>query len=1164
MFNKRLWELAPGAKSFVVQSVVFKWIGLLANIVLFITIGFALQSIFDGQATNLGAHHLLIILAAVLVRAVSSVLAQNAGDRAAQVAKEQVRSAVYGKLLRLGQSYGGHVSTAEAVQMSIEGADQLQVYFGQFLPQLFYAVVAPITLFIAVAPLCLPAAVVLLVCVPFIPGLIMLVRRSANAAADVYWGSYTDLGALFLEDIQGLTTLKVFQADAARHARMNEKAEKFRNATMSMLGVQLRSILAMDLVVFGGAAIGVIVAVFQLAAGAVPFASAFAVVFLSQEFFLPMRTLGSMFHAAMNGMAASKRMLELIDVEESPPGTLSPDPRACAIRCRGVGFSYDGSRQALQDIDATFEQGSFTGIVGPSGAGKSTLASILAGTVADYQGTVSVGGVDVRDIDSDQLACMVTTVPTNGYLFKGTVRSNLQMAAPQATDEDMWRALQRCRIHEFVETQGGLDMPVAEGGGNLSGGQRQRICIARALLHNTPVYIFDEATSNIDVESERAIGQVILELAQAHTVICISHRLSLVRNADGIFVLDGGTVAETGTHEQLVAADGVYARLCSSQQRLERLADIYDAADEEQTGENLPAADIIQTDGSVRPQDNPANAKTNQQLHRSGFAIMKDMLGLLGNLRPHMVLAIVLGVIGFLAGIFLTTFGAYGLMAASARSAGIALVASVVLVGICGLVRGPLRYGEQLTNHFIAFKLLATIRDYIYGALRRLAPAKLEGRDKGDLVSLVTSDIELLEVFYAHTISPVAIAVLVSFAMFVFFAVHSIKLALLALLAYAVIGIVLPLVGSRASGSAGQKLREGAGELNSLVLESLRGLRELLQYGQASAQAELVFSETKSLGTVDLKLKFSSALLAAAADVIIIGFDILMIWVAFNLASAGEITQATAFVCSAAFMSSFGAVVAIMRLGTSLQPTLASGQRVLDLLQERPQTNKVVDGIDVDFAGAAAHEVSFAYAGVPVLEQVNLPIAPGSVVSLEGPSGSGKSTLLKLFMRFWDADAGSVQVSGTDVRQVNTACLRSLEGYMTQDTHLFDGTVAENILLARLDATQEQLRQACQRAQILDVVEALPEGFDTQVGELGDTLSGGERQRIGLARIFLQDAPFILLDEPTSNLDALNEAAVMDALMTTREGKTVLLVSHRASTTQFADVRYTLTPAQAR
>ncbi|MBQ9068049.1 MAG: ATP-binding cassette domain-containing protein, partial [Eggerthellaceae bacterium] len=480
MFNKRLSELAPGAMPFVVRAVVFKWIGLLATIVLMLVLGNAFQRVFDGGLANLDATSLGLIALAVCVRAVTSVLAANAGDRAALRAREQVRMAVYDKLLRLGPSYATSVSTSEAVQLSIEGAEQLQVYFGSFLPQLFFAALAPLTLFVVMLPLCWPAALVLLACVPLIPLLIMMVRRAAKAAADVYWGSYTDLGALFLEDIQGLTTLKIFRADAARHERMNDKAEKFRNATMQMLFVQLRSILAMDLVVFLGAAAGIVVAVVQLASGAIPFSTAFAIVFLSQEFFLPMRTLGSLFHAAMNGIAASKRMIELIDLQEPQRCEGTERPAGCTLECAGIGFTYDGHRQALENVSARFEQGAFTGIVGASGSGKSTLAAILSGTLAGYVGSVRIGGVDVRDIELDDLSRLITTVPTNGYLFKGTLRSNLALGNPSASDDEMLSALQRCKVLDFALASGGLDMPVSEGGQNLSGGQRQRICIARA------------------------------------------------------------------------------------------------------------------------------------------------------------------------------------------------------------------------------------------------------------------------------------------------------------------------------------------------------------------------------------------------------------------------------------------------------------------------------------------------------------------------------------------------------------------------------------------------------------------------------------------------------------------------------------------------------------
>ena len=1170
MFEKRLFSLVPQATPYIVVSVLFKWIALMANITVMWVLARILGGVVTGGLPTVLAADALVqaalpLAAAIIVRAASIYLAQRTGDKAAFEAVRRVRSLVYDKLTALGPSYTETVPTAEAVQTSVEGATQLQVYFGGYLPQLFFAGLAPITLFVLLAGQAgLPAAL-LLVCVPVIPVSIMMVMRNAKKIGAEYWGSYVDLGGMFLEAVQGLTTLKVYQADRDWHERINAESERFRGATMRLLVMQLRSICVMDLVVYMGAALGIIVAALQLASGKIGFEAAFLIVFLSQEFFLPMRRLGSLFHTAMNGMAASRRMFGILDTPEPERGNVELDGRG-DIELSGVSYAY-GDRTVLDGADATIARGSFVALVGESGGGKSTLAGIIAGRKDAYRGNVRIGGVELRDATAASLMRAVTLVPTNGYLFAGTLRENLLLAKPDATDAELLHALDRTRVAAFVRANGGLDMTINEGGTNLSGGQRQRVCMARALLHDSPIYVFDEATSNVDAASEAAIGEVIASLADNHTVIVVAHRLSTIADADQILVLERGRIAERGTHGELLADAGVYARMWNSQEQLTAYAYAEDGA------EDVAATEAAEGDDGRDGADmaDAAAAPGSDHARRSAPSIMWRMMGLVRPLAGWLVLAVALGSIGMLTAAFVPAFGAFGLMAALGHNAlGLGLVAACAACAACGIARGPLHYGEQLCNHYIAFRLLAHIRDLVFGALRQLAPAKLEGRGKGELVSLVTSDIELLEVFYAHTISPIAIALVCTAVFEGFLLAVSPELAGIALVAYAVLGVLLPLVSAKACGTTGRQSREGAGKLGAFVLDSLRGASETIQFAGGADRSRALSELTEQVGAVDARLKRRQAASEAAADALILVANLVMLERALQLAAAGTIDIAAAFAAVFTFVSSFGSVMAVSRLGASLQETLASGARVLDLLDEQPQCAEVTDGQNVEFAGAAAEHVDFSYAGGAgaddagqaadetaaslILDNVTCTFAPGTMTCIMGRSGSGKSTLLKLLMRFWDPIAGTITVSGVDARRINTASLRSHEAYMTQDTHLFCGTVRENLLVARADATDAELLNACQSASLTALIDRLPQGLDTPVAELGDSLSGGERQRIGLARIFLNDAPFILLDEPTSALDALNEAAVMQAVdELKRRGKTIVLVSHRASTCAFAD-----------
>lgn len=1225
MFDKRLLQMVPQARPYIIVSVLLQWVALLANIGFVLAVAAVVQTFLTGDASP-GWQGFLVAaaVAAIAVRLGCLTLAQKAGLRAAMVAKREVRSQIYRKLVQLGPAYTEQVSTAEAVQVCVEGTEQLEGYFGAYLPQLFYSVLAPLTLFVCLAPLCLPAAVALLVCVPLIPMSIVAIQKIAKRVMGNYWNAYTDLGQTFLENLQGLTTLKIFQADEARHEVMNHEAERFRRATMKLLSMQLNSVTVMDLFAFGGAAVGIIVVAMNYAGGSVSFFAAFTVLFLSAEFFLPLRALGSYFHTAMGGMAVAEKMYRILDAPVPHRGSRVIGEEDCSLSCRGVGYSYDGEREVLSDGNFDAPTGSFTGIVGESGSGKSTLAGILSGRLAGYSGEVMVGGVPLASVSPTSLAETVTVVPFASYLFKGTVRSNLLMADPQATDEELWAALESCCVADFVREIGGLDAEIAEEGKNLSGGQRQRIALARALLHDTPVYIFDEATSNVDAESEQAIVQVIHRLAKRKTVVMISHRLASVADADTVYVMEDGRIVQHGSHQQLLEEGGAYQRLWDQQQELEALAEkepegqpidefaVSDArrgnakenaakaavcysdcpvseassAEGEQCCRSRAAAAcmsnsrVVPGEGasgseqtscpavgaeSVRSgrADTPCGRRRCRYGRRAQASIpagpphVAVMLGLVKMVKPllgWMLLAVVLGVLGFGAAIFLTVFGMYALVDVAGFSSGMSLTAALVLVAVCGIVRGPLRYGEQMCNHYLAFKLLALVRDKVFGALRRLAPAKLEGRDKGDLVSLVTADIELLEVFYAHTLSPVLMALLVSVGMVAFFASISPALAWMAVAAYLIVGVLVPWIGSKASGQAGRVLREGMGQLNAFVLDSLRGLRETLQFGQTAQRTAQLTQRMAAHETVEQKQKGRVALFTAGANGVVLVLDTAMILLAGGLVFAGSLSAGQALVAIAAFMSSFGPVLAVASLGTTLQQTLAAGERVLELLEEQPQTEEITDGVNLAaFTGAGAHGVDFSYGDVPVLHNVSLEVKPGSVVQIAGRSGSGKSTLCKLFLRFWDTTRGVVEISQQDIRQINTASLRDHESCMTQDTHLFVGTLAENILLAKPDATEEELAEACRKAALGEFLTRLPKGLQTPVGELGETLSGGERQRIGLARMFLHGAPLMLLDEPTSNLDSLSEAAVLKALRDGKGNSTIILVSHRPSTAALAD-----------
>ena len=569
MFDKRLIGMVGESKKYIAGNVLCQWISLGANIVMMWELAVFLEKLYAGSVQTRDLAVVLGIAGATLaIRAVCSFGSARMSYLSSRAVKRVLRERIYRKLLGLGSAYREKVQTSEVVQMSVEGVDQLETYFGSYLPQFFYAMLAPLTLFAVLCTVNLPSAVVLLVCVPLIPVSIAAVQTWAKKLLSKYWGQYTALGDTFLENLQGLTTLKIYQSDGFKHQEMNEEAEKFRKITMKVLTMQLNSITVMDLVAYGGAAAGIILAVIQYRAGHAVFSGALLIIFLSADFFLPMRQLGSFFHIAMNGMAASGKIFRLLDLPEED-GAEKTDCPDGDILCRELRFSYEPEREILHGLSLEFKKGSFTAIVGESGCGKSTIAALLMGRNKGYTGSITVGGRELSMIREDSLMRHITYVGHQSYLFKGTVRDNLRMGNPGADDEALWEALERTKLADFLKNGQGLDLQLSEQASNLSGGQRQRLALARALLHNSPVYIFDEAASNVDVESENDIMEQIQALARTKTVILISHRLANVTGADRIYVLAEGVVAESGSHTELLEKDGVYKKLWNAQSALE-------------------------------------------------------------------------------------------------------------------------------------------------------------------------------------------------------------------------------------------------------------------------------------------------------------------------------------------------------------------------------------------------------------------------------------------------------------------------------------------------------------------------------------------------------------------------------------------------------------------
>lgn len=1234
MIKKNLVNLLSHAKKYVVYNVLCQWIALLAQIAAIFTISGLLEKIiFEKVSLNGGlwteiGKSAIILLAVIVIRYLCDRLAAKSSYAASVDVKRILREKIYNKLLKLGVSYRDKVSTSEVVQLSTEGVEQLETYFGKYLPQLFYSLLAPVTLFIILSFVDFKASLVLLICVPLIPVSIVAVQKFAKKLLNKYWGIYTSLGDSFLENLQGLTTLKIYEADEMKAKEMDEEASRFRKITMKVLTMQLNSTSVMDIVAYGGAAVGMVVVLKEFFAGNVNFAGTLTIVFLASEFFIPLRLLGSFFHIAMNGMAASDKIFNLLGLEEPQDGTkdfpcLNEEKieyhakdnaednaentikdgvinmSGNAIEFENVEFSYEENRKILKGIYISLPKGSFISLVGKSGCGKSTIAGLLTGTLKGYQGKIAIDGVELSEIKEEEILKNITLIRHNSYLFKGTVEENLRMAKPDATEEELEAVLQKVNLLGFLKEQQGLKTLLQEKGSNFSGGQCQRLALARGLLHDSPIYIFDEATSNIDAESEEMIMEVIHEMAKEKTVLLISHRLSNVIGSDCIYFLKDGRIAESGTHKELLMKEGAYANLYENQRKLESFAALGKAEKRTAACESNLESSL----DSNKADSLAAKVKKQESTRRSAVVIMGKLIGLVKPLFPIMMAAILLGTLGYLCAIFLTIFAGQGILsglkelfdivaAKNGNGVWIAHLTGVKALFVCMIVmavlRGVLHYIEQYCNHFIAFKLLAIIRHKVFASLRRLCPAKLEGRDKGNLISIITTDIELLEVFYAHTISPIAIAILTSTFMTIFIGRYQVWAGVLAAGSYLVVGCLIPIWNGRRGSKNGMEYRNAFGEMNSFVLDSLRGLDETIRYHQGSRRGNELSERSKELGKKQRKLSHLEGVQRSLTNLVILLFSFGMLFLCLSFYQKGTISLAGVIICTISMMGSFGPVVALSGLSNNLNQTLASGERVLRILEEEPIVEEVPEGEmperealeaeqseeetperkrmtgkvsretagkeNLRFTGASMEHVTFSYEDEVILSDYSIDLELGKIIGIHGASGSGKSTMLKLLMRFWDVQQGSVNINGKNIKKLPTTTLRKLEGYMTQETHLFHDSIANNIAIGKVGASREEIMEAAKKASIHEFIMTLPDGYDTQVGELGETLSGGERQRIGIARAFLHDAPLLLLDEPTSNLDSLNEGIILKSLKESAEEKTVVLVSHRESTMQVADV----------
>jgi ABC-type multidrug transport system fused ATPase/permease subunit len=1118
-------------------------------------LGWLIGQIFAGRdAASLEAPILSIAFVMVLRGVAEHWRAVVAHETAARVQKV-LRRTLYDRIAALGPGTVGRQRSGALTLSMIDGVEQLETYFGQFLPQFLIALLSPLLIFAVVAFVDLPIALVMLgfaLIALFAPALWHKfdVRNSQRRQK-----AYASFAAEFLDSIQGLATLKAFGQGKARADRLEVEAHDLFHRTMWVLGSNALARGITDAAIACGAATALIYGAARVEAGAMSLTALLVILMLGIEIFRPMRELRTVLHQGMVGLSAAQGIYRILDdtpgVADAAPAPLDK-ALAPAIAFENVKFSYPGTRRTVHDgLSFRAEAGERLGLVGPSGGGKSSIVRLLLRFYdpdnGHEGGRITLGGHDLRTLSFAQIRSLISVVNQDTFLFHGTVEENIRLGKPGASLQELEDAARAANIHDFVQTlPQGYGTVIGEKGIKLSGGQRQRLAIARALLRDTPILVLDEALSAVDAENEAVIQDALDRLMQGRTTLILAHRLSSIIDCDRILVLDGGRVAEQGRHETLMATGGVYAALMAEQARERHgsatASDIIDAPARAENIADTPG-------GAVKPVTEGIIKAEGLTWYQVVGALMKVILPWKGKLTATFTLG-VLRVVSFIG------VGVLSALIVLALKHGESYAGYAIALAVVAPLSGLLHWLESWLAHDMAFRLLAEMRIDAFRKLDALAPAYLVRRRTGDLMALATHDIELVEYFFAHTVAPAFVALLVPAVVVAALAWANGWLAL-ALLPFLLAVGLSPFLMRKRVDRLGSEAREAAGELGAFAVDSVQGLGEIVAFQQeASRGAKL---DQLSQRHISLRLPFFRELTMQHAILeVLTGLGgLAVVGVGAMLSSSGALDPGLLPLLTILAMAAFLPVSEIAQIGRQLADTLGATRRVYALANE---PIPVRDGPGVAArAGAAAlalEQVSFTYPGQSrrALLAVSFDIPAGKTVALVGTSGAGKTTTAQLLMRFWDADSGRITLNGADLRDYKLDELRHLIALVAQDTYLFNDTLRANIMIARPEATETELLAAVEHASLADLVAALPEGLESPVGERGTSLSGGQRQRVAIARAFLKDAPILILDEATSHLDAVNEQAVRRALDLLQADRTTIVIAHRLSTVRDADL----------
>ena len=1053
--------------------------------------------------------------------------------------KSDLRERLFNHILNLGPAYTRGQRTGELTTAAVEGIETLDAYYSQYLPQLVVTALIPISILLLVFPIDLLSGIVMLVTAPLIPFFMILIGKGAEIVTKRQYQTLSRLSAHFLDSLQGLTTLKLFGQSKAHAKNIEKVSNQFRDTTLAVLRVTFLSALALELLATLSTAIIAVEIGFRLLYAKIEFQLAFFILILAPEFYLPLRMLGARFHAGMSGTTAAKRIYEILDTpvtsNQLPKVSDQPIEEVSSIHFENVSYTYPGETvPALENINLQINAGQQLALVGASGAGKSTLVNLLLGFIQPTSGTITIN--HHQPITNYPLRTSIAWVPQRPHLFHDTLAANIRLGKPYATKEEVIEAAKAAHLHEFIETlPETYETVIGESGARLSGGQAQRLALARAFLKDAPILVLDEPTSSLDPETESRLEESTRRLMQGRTVITIAHRLNTIFRADQIIVLEEGHIVEQGTHLQLLDENGAYAEMVKAYE-------VSSLQVEAQTSN-------IQFD--FRPSTSDIQPIRNQksQIKNQKSSILLHLLSFLNGSWNWVALSVLLSTLTIGSSVALIGTSSWLISTAALHPSVADLGVSVVGVRFFGIARGLFRYLERLVSHNVTFRLLARLRVWFYEKLEPLAPARLMEYKSGDLLARVIGDVETLENFYVRVISPSLTAMATGLIVALFFAAFYMPIALTLIGFFVLLGLILPLLAQLFSRVPGQRLINQRAELQSQLVDGIQGIADLLAFGRGTERAGQIAEIGKRYGRTQNQMARISGVYSALGTL----FTNFGLWLVLVLTipqvTSGNIQGVMLGTFALMTLASFEAVNPLPLAAQMWNASREAARRLFEVVDAEPAVKEDIRYSKLDIGGSNIEfsNVSFAYPTqvILTLHNLSLSVPEGKSIAIVGPSGAGKSTIANLLLRFWDYEVGEITLGGESLKDLDPEAVRKKIALVAQNSYFFNTSIRENLRLARRSITQEDMESAARAAQIHDFIASLPKGYDTLIGEQGLRLSGGERQRLAITRALLKQAPILIFDEPTANLDPLTEKEVLKTLFEALRGKTGLLITHR-------------------